>query len=116
MDKIAVEQFVNGLPQELRVWVASHNPKKPADVAELIEAYDSAHARVNVEKTKFSTTRPTPTRDWSGRGRRDGTGQKKPLAEIVCFKCNRKGHLARACTKKSLHVQEECDKILFFGE
>ena len=43
MNKIAVEQFVNGLPQELRVWVASHNPKKPADVAELIEAYDSAH-------------------------------------------------------------------------
>ena len=104
MDKIAVEQFVNGLPQELRVWVASHNPKKPADVAELIEAYDSGHARVNVEKTKFSTPRPTPTRDWSGRGKRDGTGQKKPLAEIVCFKCNRKGHLARACTEKSLHV------------
>ena len=62
MNKIAVEQFVNGLPQELRVWVASHNHKKPADVAELIEAYDSAQAQVNVEKTKFSTPRPIPTR------------------------------------------------------
>ena len=37
------------------------------------------------------------------------------MAEIVCFKCNRKGHLARACTEKSLHVQEECEKIRFFG-
>ena len=50
-DKIAVEQFINALPQGLRVWVASHDPKKPAEVARLIETYDSAHARASGERT-----------------------------------------------------------------
>ena len=35
---------------------------------------------------------------------------------MVCFKCNKKEHLARKCTEKIFHVQEECEKILFFGE
>ena len=49
-DKIAVEQFINALPQGLRVWVASHDPKKPAEIARLIETYDSAHAIGQVER------------------------------------------------------------------
>ena len=43
LEKIAVEQFLNALPQELRIWVASQNPTTPTKVAELIELYDSAH-------------------------------------------------------------------------
>ena len=43
MDKIAVEQLINGLPQELRIWVASHDPETPAKLAQLMESYDSAH-------------------------------------------------------------------------
>ena len=122
VDKIAVEQFINGLPQELRIWVASHKPDKPANIAELIESYDSAHARTNVEKTKFHpTSRPTTTRDLSNQWRRNrgisqASKERKPLSEMVCFKCNKKGHLARNCTEKTLHVQEECEKIRFFGE
>ncbi len=44
LDKIAVEQFINGFPQELRLWVASHTPETPAQVAQLIESYKSAHS------------------------------------------------------------------------
>ena len=44
LDKIAVEQFINALPQELRIWVASHSPDTPTAVAKLIESYDSAHS------------------------------------------------------------------------
>ena len=39
LDKIAVEQFINALPQELRIWVASHSPETPTAVATLFEAY-----------------------------------------------------------------------------
>ena len=45
LEQIAVEQFLNGLPQEVRVWVASQNPTTSAEVAALLKSYDSAHAR-----------------------------------------------------------------------
>ena len=50
-DKIVVEQFIYALPQGLRIWVASHDPKKPAEIARLIETYDSAYARASGERT-----------------------------------------------------------------
>ena len=113
VDKIAVEQFINGLPQELRIWVASHKPDKLTNIAKLIESYDSGRARTSVEKPKFhSTARPTTTRDLSNQWRRNGDisqapKEKKPLSEMVCFKCNKKRHLVRNCTEKTLHVQEK---------
>ena len=63
MDKIAVEQFLHALPQELRKWVASHNPGTAAEVAELIESYDSAHSPAeNRVRTRYqdhrSSSRP----------------------------------------------------------
>ena len=45
VQQIAVERFLIRLPQEVRVWVASQNPTTSADVALLLESYDSAHAR-----------------------------------------------------------------------
>ena len=35
---------------------------------------------------------------------------------MVCFKCNKKRHLVRNCTEKTLHVQEKYQKIRFFGD
>lgn len=45
INKVAVEQFLNGLPQEMRIWVMSHDPDAPEKVAQLIKSYDSAHIR-----------------------------------------------------------------------
>ena len=59
LDKIAVEQFINALPQELRIWVASHSPETPTAVATLIEAYDSARSSTgNRVKTSPQDYRP----------------------------------------------------------
>ena len=46
LNKIAVEQFINAPPQELRIWVALHSPETPTGVVKLIEAYDSAHSPI----------------------------------------------------------------------
>ena len=35
VNRVAVEQFLNGLPQEMRIWVTSHSPETPDKVAEL---------------------------------------------------------------------------------
>ncbi len=104
----------------MRIWVASHDPETPDKVAQLIEAYDSAHNRqvpVN-EKTKRYHPDPKYTAR-TGRDSKEFTSrpqQKKPLAEMTCFKCNRKGHLARHCTEQNLRVREESEKIVTFGE
>ena len=59
MDKLAVEHFLNALLQELRTWVASHNPGTPAAVAELVELYDSAHGPPgNSVKTRYQDHKP----------------------------------------------------------
>ena len=124
LDKIAVEQFVTALPQELRIWVASHSPETPAAVARLIEAYDSAHTSTgNRGKAPPQDYKPrwksdSKERDrWKKEGpQRNGSGERKPPAEIICYKCNKKGHLARNCTTKTLHVQEEKNNPSVFVE
>ena len=45
IDKIVVEQCLDALPQDLRVWVASHTPGTAAVVAELIESYESRYVQ-----------------------------------------------------------------------
>ena len=121
LNKIAVEQFINALPQELRIWVASHSPDTPTAIAELIESYDSAHSPLgNKVRTHQSGYKPpwkagikdSPKHD---KGKKEGLprsrpGETKPLSEIVCYKCNKKGHLARNCTEKTFHAQEKADK------
>ena len=42
--------------------------------------------------------------------------ERKPLAEIICHKCEKKGHIARNCPAKSLRVKEELEQVLLFGE
>ena len=61
LNRVAVEQLVNELRHELKMWIASHTPETPAAVAELIEAYNSAHGRTmqNREKPRCQDYKPT---------------------------------------------------------
>lgn len=99
VNKIAIEQFLNGLPQEMRVWVASQDPETPEKLA------DSAHSRTTGTKQDWKNQdwRNQPRNPSNRQERTQGGGtqkpkEKKPIAEVVCFKCNQKGHFARNCT------------------
>ena len=128
LEKIAVEQFLNALPQELRIWVASQNPTTPTKVAELIELYNSAHNSNTQGNRKQpldpKSTPKTSTKELAGKPRGERWArnnystvrEKKPLAEVVCFKCGKKGHLARNCTEKTFHAQGVTEKVGLFGE
>ena len=73
LNKIAVEQFINSLPQVLRIWVVSHSPNTPTAVAELIESYDSAHSPLgNKVGTRQSDYKP----QWKA-GSKDSPKQDK---------------------------------------
>ena len=117
---------LTALPQELRIWVTSHNPATPSEVAKLIESYDSAHKHP-LKRRKNHYEEHEGTRETSNKGPLQGkqpgdqhirntTREKKPLSEVVCYKCDKKGHYARNCTEKTFHVREDTGKTSLFGE
>ena len=122
LNKVAVEQLINGLPNEVKVWVASRNPETPTAVAELIETYDSAHGRSapSREKSRYQDQKQSskPRKD-SGKQKNDGNNtqrERRPLMEIWCYKCQKKGHFARNCTGKKkgeyIHWKREVNRKL----
>ena len=121
-----MEHFQDALPQELRIWVTSHNPATPSEVAKLIESYDSAHKHP-LKRRKNHYEEHEGTRETSNKGPLQGkqpgdqhirntTREKKPLSEVVCYKCDKKGHYAQNCTEKTFHVREDTRKTSLFGE
>ena len=72
-----VEQLINTLPKDIRVWVQEHKSKSSEEAAQLADDY--IHARwVNP---------PTVP---------DAREEKSP-SQVVCHKCKLKGHKARNC-------------------
>lgn len=122
LNKVAVEQLINGLPNEVKVWVASRNPETPAAVAELIETYDSAHGRSTPsrEKPRYQDQKHSskPSKD-SGKQKNDGNNtqrERRPLTEIWYYKCQKKGHFVRNCTEKTYQFQERKRESTFTGK
>ena len=127
MNKIVAKQFLNALPQELRICVASHNPETAATVPELIESYDSEHSPLQIRvRTRHQDHRPSSRpfsknsfqqgKQKSERSSRNKPCEKKQLSKIVCYKYNKKGHVVRNCTAKTLHLQKGTERINLFQD
>ena len=115
----------DALPQELRIWVTSHNPGTATVVAELIESYDWVHSplekRVRTHNQDHRpSSRPLRKDSWlQGKQKSEGSSrtnswENKPLSEIFSYKCNKKRHIAKNCTAKVVLVQKETEKIDLF--
>ena len=91
LSKIVMKQFLNGLPQELRIWLASNQPETPAKVAELVETINSGHIQPttgNSEKPRYHhIPKPTLTKDslhqWRrSRGSTQVLIEKRPFLQL----------------------------------
>ena len=88
------------------------------------------HIIVTLKETENSHWIPSlcpkhPPRSWQeSRGVRGGLAtiiapygrRNHALAEVVCFKCGKKGHFARNCTEKTFHARGVTEKVGLFGE
>ena len=93
VEKILVEQLLETMPTELKIWVAE-KPVTGREAAVLADDYLQACMRAS---------KPLPT--WKGKNHTDTR---------TCHTCQQEGHLARNCPMKSNPIPEH--KLMKDGE
>ena len=85
-EKILIEQLLNIMPLDLRIWVSEHKPESVAQASDLAENY--------VQAQKIFPTHRLSTGD-----QREGLGKETRK----CHSCHKEGHLARDCPEIETH-------------
>ena len=112
VDLIVRQQFLSGLPEEMRICVKERSPNTSKDAAELAEGYLLAHPQTSSRKVTSKSDKPLPgkcprcgelghwARECPKSKQQDSTRTKPPASikcEPICFSCQQKGHLASKC-------------------
>eukprot|EP00731_Ephydatia_muelleri_P034723 Em0073g20a len=120
---IGLEQFLNTLPLEKRLWVHEKKPKTCVEAGELVDEYEQirrkeppvAEAGAKTPKTD-GAGRKTSSCTYCGRtGHNESVCRKKPREEESegqrCFQCRKVGHISRNCPeRRALLWREEAEK------
>ena len=125
INEVAVEQFLNGLLQERRIWVGSHHPETPESVAQLTDSYNTAHNQLSTESRKpryqqhkRDQTSRTPTGDKeTPQANKDDKLQVKTKDDqwmMLCVIGARKRHFAQNCTEENYYMQEKQEQVRLF--
>ena len=98
-EAIGLEQFLNSLPGEKRVWVYEKKPKTCVQAGELSDEYDQ------VRKQGAGVTVPVGPRINSGREEATGGTRPQPkrtgTERVKCFGCGEFGHIKSSCPNKA---------------
>ena len=84
IEKMLMEQLLEGMPTELRVWLCERKPKSVADIGTWADDYQTARRRKSGETSRASSR----GREQADRGVR------------ICHACRKEGHLAASCPEK----------------
>ena len=112
VDLLVREQFLSGLPEEVRVHVKERSPNTSKEAAELAEGYLQAHPQTSPCKFTSKNDKAPPgkcprcgelghwARECPKSKQQDSTGTKPPAVvkrEPICFSCQQRGHIASKC-------------------
>ena len=82
LEKMVVEQLINTMSGELKVWVSERKPKTDNKAGELADDYMRARGHDGAVKDQFET-------------------KDKGVEARKCHNCGKEGHLVWYCTEKS---------------
>ena len=131
IDQVILEQLLNTLPQEVRVWVRERKPKTSAEASQLVDDYIQARKQNPKSTSQHGSKKSTEkqatcdkcgkvghqTKDcWStkpaaaqGKGSdgtnttpRQGQRNRRDLKDVECFNCHQKGHFSSNCPSKAM--------------
>ncbi|XP_060795255.1 uncharacterized protein LOC132897961 [Neoarius graeffei] len=107
-DGLQIAMVVKGLPESYKPFVVhitqTNDVVMFGEFKTKLRSYESTEkygrSDVNVEDKVMKTSRATKAR---GRGR----GKKMDLADVECYTCSKKGHMARACPDNTQQRRED---------
>ncbi|XP_041446986.1 uncharacterized protein LOC121403156 [Xenopus laevis] len=104
LQTIILEQFLEILPEPLRVWLKEHQPESGDQAVILAENYLLARKGLS---RKMHMVRATPVVGSGDKPRQDTLKNKGHTKDVICFLCHKVGHLAKDCLSKRVKSGKE---------
>ena len=123
-EAIGIEQFLNSLPVEKRVWVSERKAKTCIQAGELADEYEQVRRQVT-NGVVMEQNKEGAEKSQGGRPQCYSCGQMGHLArecrkdhgkaaggvqtreQVRCFNCQEKGHVAVRCPHNALFCEEQ---------
>lgn len=94
-EKLLIEQLLNNMPADLRVWLSDKKPSTSKEAGRLADDYVLARKR-----------NPTPAEVPTHDSRKQGTAVNRD-SRRTCFLCGQPGHVIRNCPKKTSESSQD---------